>query len=149
MEIMPKYQYLTMLLGIDFGTKNIGLAISDDTQKIALALPSIDYKNRSIKLERLIEKYNVDICIVGYPEKTGNNAGRVTLLVDKFLEEIKAQFPNLNTTKIDESLSTAMAKSSLREQGYSSKSIEKLKDSEAARIILQSYLDIMYKDHNF
>jgi len=130
-----------MILGIDFGLKNIGLAITDDSEKLALALRTIDNKNAAENIVALIKEKNITQIVLGNPIKGNGEKGFVTQMMDGFISKITESLPKIPVHLIDESMTTNAAINELKQQGYSHDSIQKMKDAEAAKFILQSFID--------
>lgn len=138
------------ILGIDFGTKNIGIAITDATNKIASAWLNITYpKNNYLfainKLKKEIADYNVGEIILGYPINLNGSISKTTKEVLKFKKLLE---DNLNTKVIlfDERYSTFNTTEILKEQSHLKNSqIKKIKDKLSAQYILQEYIDNQLK----
>jgi putative Holliday junction resolvase len=127
---------LGKILGIDFGQSKIGLALADTETRMAFAYDTLtnDQKFQE-KLSEIVAKENVEKIIIGIPsyinskeESAGEKLGKI---IEKELQ-ISVEYQ-------DEMFTTKMAKSNLIESG--AKAVDKNNDAEAARIILQSWLD--------
>lgn len=125
------------ILGIDYGASDIGLALADEETKIAFAYKTLkNDKNFLQNLAQIIEKENVKTVVIGIPsyinkESVEYDAERL----GKFIEEnlkIEVEYEN-------EMFTTKMAQAKLIEKGV--KGIKRYDDQEAARIILQEWLD--------
>ena len=129
-------------LGLDLGTKTLGLAISDETGTIANSLTTLRYDNEEdliLELESIINNYKVESLVLGLPKNMNNTIGpraEATL-------EFKTKLENLNIPVImqDERLSTLSAHNYMIEANMSRKKRRTKVDSLAANIILQTYLD--------
>ncbi len=136
----------TRVLAIDYGSKRVGLAISDELRMLARPIGFLENTNRLQKeILAIIEKEKVGCVIFGLPRTLSGSDSEFTTIVRTFAEKL---FIKLDTRKIehhfhDERLTSVMAKSNIAEQGWSkSKREEKYRqDEEAARIILQEFLD--------
>ncbi|MDD2625251.1 MAG: Holliday junction resolvase RuvX [Tenericutes bacterium] len=140
------------VLGLDFGTKTLGLAISDNTKTIATSLKTLryekDYKDLFNEVKEIIEKNNVDEIVLGYPINMNDTIGEraeSTLLFKQDLEN----FLNLNIVLEDERLTTREATKILIEADMSRKKRKKIVDKVAASFILQSYLDRRKNGSNY
>ena len=129
-----------MVLGIDFGVKRVGVAISNPSNNMALALTTFSSKQSLDLIKELIIKKNIDTIVIGYPIKDDKDEGFIGRQARLFSKQLETN-TNITVILVNEFLSTQLSIKHLREQGYSKKSIEEKKDSEAARIILQTYLD--------
>ncbi len=125
---------MSRVLGIDFGTKRIGLALSDESQKLAFPHATFDAGTNIIeKIRVLCKQEEVGKIIVGIPQAPGSMSDTaITQEVRKFAESLKIL--GLLVDFEPEFFSTSEAKKS------NSTSKENI-DSAAASIVLQSYLD--------
>ena len=123
---------LGSVLGIDYGTSKIGLAISPDG-KIAFSFDILSNNGVFFSiLEKLIKDNEVEKIVVGLPISMSGNPSAQTKIVEGFIEQLKKK-TNIPIEKYDERLTSTEAKRNLP---------PKVKDdAEAARIILQGYLD--------
>tara|TARA_B100000900_G_scaffold415743_1_gene446956 strand:- start:6233 stop:6643 length:411 start_codon:yes stop_codon:yes gene_type:complete len=131
-------------LGIDYGTKRTGIAISDATQLIATCLDTIDTHKLDEYICKLINSENIDCFVVGYPVDLKNNNTDVTGHVKGFVKRLKNQYPNKKIYLIDERFTSKMAQKAIIESGINKrKRREKsLVDKISATIILQDYLNL-------
>lgn len=132
-------------LGIDLGSKTVGLAISDPTLTIASSLKTIffdneDYKSTILEIKEIVTLYDVKKIILGLPKNMNNTLGeraQITIEYKKLLEEemsIPVEF-------LDERLTSVISNSILIEADMSRRKRKKKVDSIAAQIILQDYLN--------
>ena len=125
------------VLGIDFGRAKVGLAMADAETKMAFALKILDNdKNLIQKLGKIIDENEVDKIVIGTPKygkgKTIEDEAR------SFGKMMEKEF-GVEVFFEEEMFTTKMAQANLIEKGM--KGVGKLDDSEAARIILQGWLD--------
>ncbi|MFH1667897.1 MAG: Holliday junction resolvase RuvX [Candidatus Komeilibacteria bacterium] len=123
------------LLGIDYGTVKIGLAIADDQMKMAVPYKIIkeaDLQQQLILIKEIIDLENIDEIVVGLPKKLNNDATEQTAITERFIETLKSF--DLSVYDTDERLTSQAA----QQQGI----VED--DAVAAMYILQSYLDRHY-----
>ena len=130
-------------LGIDIGTKRVGIAITDSTKRIAFPYETISFKDNELLLGRIkdiILQENVEKVIIGDPV---NTQGQRSCLTEKLYEVIDFLKENLNidVELYDERYSTKIAHQDLRAINISNKKRKKIIDKSAAAIILQDYLD--------
>lgn len=138
------------ILGIDFGTKTIGIAVSDDTGLIGQGIGTIKRKNLQHdlrELQRKIEEYEVGKIVVGLPKNMDGTLGKSAHQVIEFIENLKKTF-NIPVDSWDERLSTVEAERVLLEADMSRRKRRKVIDKIAASIILQGYLDYMNRSHS-
>ncbi len=133
---------MSRILGIDFGERRIGLAVSDPLGITAQGLPTLDTKKTKdilSYLENIIKEKDVTKVIVGMPKNMNGTIGPKGREVEKFIQEL------LNRTKIDvipwdERLTSVQSLKAMREMGTKQKHKEVV-DRISATLILQSYLD--------
>ncbi|MCH9610590.1 MAG: putative pre-16S rRNA nuclease [Chlamydiales bacterium] len=132
------------IVGVDFGLKRIGLAITDEQKIIASPLPFVEAsKQTEMTIKRLLaalEGYKIEKMVVGNPLHMD---GRTSFLGDEvkhFVEKLQehVDFP---IVLLDERLSSVQAHRALKESNLSRKKRSKLVDSVAAVLILQSFLE--------
>lgn len=132
------------LLGLDVGSKRIGVAVSDALGITAQGLATIRRKNKRTdfaELERVIRDYQVAEIVVGYPlhmKSGGQTAGSERM--EGFAGELRQRF-GLPVHLWDERLTTAEAQRVLRETEMSSKRRAQVVDRMAAVLILSSFLE--------
>ncbi len=132
-------------LGLDLGTRTLGVSISDITLTIASTLETIrfsesDYNALIEPLKKLIEEYQIEKIVLGLPKNMNNSIGdraQTTLEFKKLIEESL----EIEVVMQDERLSTVEATNYLLEADMSRKKRKKKVDAVAANIILQTYLD--------
>ena len=131
------------LLGLDFGDKTIGIAVSDKSLTIATPIKTIRRKSISkdlIELFDLIEVYNVGGLIVGLPLSLNGKENIRTEQVRKFVNAIELQ-KNIKIMLYDERFSSDVIFKELRKNHNSISKIKKKLDQQAAAYILQGFLD--------
>ena len=136
------------LLGLDFGDKTIGIAVSDTSLTIATPIKTIRRKSISkdlIELFDLIEVYNVGGLIVGLPLSLNGKENIRTEKVRKFVKAIELQ-KNIKIMLYDERFSSDVIFKELRKNHNSISKIKKKLDQQAAAYILQGFLDSSKKN---
>ena len=136
------------LLGLDFGDKTIGIAVSDKSLTIASPIKTIRRKSISkdlIELFDLIEVYNVGGLIVGLPLSLNGKENIRTEQVRKFVKTIELQ-KNIKIMLYDERFSSDVIFKELRKNHNSISKIKKKLDQQAAAYILQGFLDSSKKN---
>lgn len=127
-------------LGLDLGTKTLGLAISNGM--IATSLKTIHYDNLSQlvkELEKVIAEEKIDLLVLGLPKNMNNTIGPRAEAAIEFKEMLEKL--NYQVVLQDERLSTVAAHNYMIEADLSRKKRKEKVDSLAATIILQAYLD--------
>ena len=131
-------------LGLDLGTKTLGLAISDPLGIIATSYKILrhdeDYDILLPMLKEEIEKNHIEALVLGFPKNMNNSVGERGEIALAFKEKLEEEF-QLPVYMQDERLTTRQAESLLISNDTSRKKRKKVIDSLAATIILQSYLD--------
>jgi putative Holliday junction resolvase len=127
------------LLAFDYGEKRIGVAIGNALTRQARALVIIANRNRDYRFEaigKLIEEWKPDVLVVGLPSHPDGTPHEMTRMATRFGNQLNGRF-NLPVSWVDERYSSVEAEAGLRERGASADML----DAEAARIILQQFLD--------
>jgi len=131
------------ILAIDFGARNIGLAVSDELGLTAQGLPTYrrsNKKNDFDHLRRLIRQCGVSEIVMGLPLRMSGDEGIQADKVKAFAEELRARF-KLPVHLFDERLTSVEANRLLRETEMSIKRRAEVVDRLAATLILQSFLE--------
>jgi putative Holliday junction resolvase len=134
------------VLALDYGTKRIGLAISDEMRMLASARGVLSNEPSVIKqLVELATSQNVRKVILGIPRTLGNTESQMTTEVLKFRDKLEAALVKVGISleSRDERLTSIMANYniSLSDLPKGKREKKSLRDEEAARILLQEYLD--------
>ena len=132
-------------LGIDLGSKTVGLAMSDTTLTIASTYKTIffkdeDYNSTINEIKDIIKEYNITKIILGIPKNMNNTLGERAEITLKY-KELLEKSTDLPVIMFDERLTSVISNSILIEADMSRKKRKKKVDSIAAQIILQDYLN--------
>ena len=132
-------------LGLDLGTRTLGISISDTTLTIASTLKTIrflenEYESLIEPLRELVEEYQIRKIVLGLPKNMNNSIGDRAQTTLEFKELIVDNL-GIEVVMQDERLSTVEATNYLLEADMSRKKRKKKVDAVAANIILQTYLD--------
>ena len=128
------------ILSIDYGEKRIGLAVCDKKEVLASRFLTLENKSleKSIEeIKKIILEENIKKIVVGIPIGFKNKSEQ-TKIIEKFIGKLEKNI-SIPIIKINEIFTSKMAKKNLREAGV--KDVKKVIDQEAARIILESYLE--------
>lgn len=130
------------LLGIDFGLKRTGIAITDENNIIASGLTTVDTRNLMDFLIKTVEEKNVGTIVLGEPKRLNMEDSHSSQNVRLFREALEKQFKTIQIVMMDERFTSRMAMQSLVAGGVSKKKRrdKKLIDEVSATIILQSYM---------
>lgn len=132
------------ILGLDYGTKTLGIAVSDLTNTIATSLYTIRYENMDEifnKISSLITDYDINKIVVGYPKNMNNSLGESANRAIELKKMLEEKF-NVEVCLQDERLTSVTANRVLIDANISRKKRKTVVDKLAATIILQNYLDI-------
>ena len=138
------------ILGLDIGTKTIGIALSDELSLTAQGLFTLKRKGLQSdirELEKLIGEWSVERIVIGLPKNMNNTLGTSANMVLSFIEEL-AKSVDLPVVTWDERLSTVAAEKALLEADMSRKKRKRVIDTVAAQLILQGYLDCQQRLRN-
>ena len=134
-------------LGLDLGTKSLGIAITDTKKMIVNGLENYFYSNHDlslciVKIKEIFHFYNyeIDTIVLGYPLYKSGDKSCQTFLVEKFYDQLKKNFKSVKIFLEDEKYSTVFAINSLKEIGLKNSKIKKIKDKISAVFILKSWL---------
>jgi len=131
-------------LGLDLGTKRIGVAVSDSDGLLATPIEVVkrlgDISKEHLAIARLVKEWEIDVVVVGVPYSMDGSIGP---MARKAIAEAKKLGDTLSVSieTYDERLTTVTAEQALREQGIKSKDGRKVVDQLAASILLQAWLD--------
>ncbi|ANB61208.1 Holliday junction resolvase RuvX [Anoxybacteroides amylolyticum] len=133
------------VLGLDLGTKTLGVAVSDELGWTAQGIETIpidEEKNQFgfKRLREIISEYNVDTIVLGFPKNMNGTVGPRGEASERFADLLKKEF-SLPVILWDERLSTMAAERMLIAADVSRQKRKKVIDKMAAVMILQSYLD--------
>ena len=131
------------IIGIDVGTKWVGLARTDLLRLSANSIGTYHVDDVFDALEKLMETERVQKLVVGWPLTPEGGEGRAIKMVERFLKKLRRHFPDIEIDKIDERYTSKEAVAAMEEAG-----VPKMKRREsdrvnqaAAAIILQKYLE--------
>jgi len=137
-------------LGLDLGSKTLGMAISDRTGLIASSLKIVRHNENYVSLipevKKIVEEYEVEEIVLGLPKNMNNTIGPKGELSFQFKKMLEEKL-NIKVNLEDERLTTKQATDILIMNDTSRKKRKQVIDSMAATIILQSYLDKIKKEN--
>ena len=129
-------------LGMDLGTKTLGLATSDKLGLISSPYKTIRYNDINELVDEvvnLIDELKIEVLVLGYPKNMNNTLGEAVERTENF-KNLLSQKTNLEINLIDERLSTVEAENILLSGDVSRMGRKKVIDAVAASIILETYL---------
>lgn len=131
------------ILCIDYGTRRLGLAQSDETKTIATGLETITYKHQTElfeKLKKIVKDHAIEKIVLGRPTKLNGTTGKCAREVEAFAARVRTTV-NLPVEFYDERLSTVIAHRTLHAQGKRPSRAKPLVDKVSAIVILEGYLE--------
>ena len=134
---------MSIILGIDYGEKRTGIAVTDPLKTIASSFQTIETKLLIDFLRKFIEKNSVDSIVIGLPRQKDYSFSDIENEIQIFISKLKKILPKIKIFRQDERYTSKMAKKIISEV-TSKKSLRRKKelvDSVSATIILQSYLE--------
>jgi putative Holliday junction resolvase len=131
------------IMAIDYGTKRVGIAVTDPSCIIATGLTTVHSKDVIQFLKDYFQKETVDCLVLGDPKKLDNTASESAVHVEIFLKALKKNFPLLKIERIDERFTSKMAFQTMIDSGLKKKARrnKELVDEISATIILQSFME--------
>ena len=136
------------ILGLDYGTKTVGVAVSDELLITAQGVEIIRRKSPSklrqtlARIEELVEEYGADRIVLGYPKNMNNTEG-VRCEETKEFQEMLERRTGKEVIPWDERLTTVAADKAMMESGIRRENRKEFVDEIAAIFILQGYLDYL------
>ncbi len=134
---------MSKVLGIDYGTVRIGLALTDSARIIASPLETIPNQGAFAYLKQLITKEKILDVVVGEAKRLNGEPSEITVLQQQFVDKLLAQNPGINMYRTNEMYTSKMAAQSMITSGLK-QSVRRDKgtlDKISAAILLQSWLD--------
>jgi len=135
------------IIGLDYGTKTVGVAVSDALMITAQPLETIERKSANklrqtlARIESIIEEYQAEGIVLGYPKNMNNTIGERAEATEQFKEDLERR-TGLEVILWDERLSTVEAERILMDTGVRRENRKQYVDKMAAAVILQNYLDM-------
>jgi len=134
------------ILGLDYGSKRIGVALCDELGLTGQGLTTITWKNRTQVLDALailVKDHGVEKIVIGYPLRLDGTEGIQCEKVNRFARLLESRL-SLPVIKWDETLSSRTAEDILMQSRMRREKRKQVVDKLAASIILQGYLDSLH-----
>lgn len=134
------------ILGLDYGSRTVGVAVSDVMGWTAQSLETITRKEENklrktlARIETLVKEYEIEKIVLGYPKHMNNEQGDRCAKTESFKEMLERR-TGLPVILQDERMSTVSAERKLMEGGVRRENRKEFVDKMAAAFILQTYLD--------
>ncbi len=131
------------IIAIDYGTKRVGLAATDELKIIASAIGTVHAKDVLNFLDNYLKQNNVEAFVVGKPTTLTGNDTDATKHVNIFVSLLAKKFPNVPVFRVDERFTSKIAQQTLVTMGLKKKDRAKKEnvDMISAVLILQTYLE--------
>ncbi len=136
------------IMGLDYGSKTVGVALSDALKLTAQGLETVVRKSENklrttlARISELVNEYEVELIVLGFPKNMDGSQGERCEKTLKFKEMLESR-TGLDVVLVDERLTTVEAEEILIESGVRREDRKTYIDKIAAAIILQEYLDNM------
>ncbi len=139
-------------IGLDLGTKTLGIAVSDKTETIASAITTLRFSENNPEealddLTKIIDEYKVEAIVIGLPKNMNNSLGFAAERTRNFVKILNDTY-DIPVYEQDERLSSVTANNVLLQADISRKKRKSKVDTVAATVILQNYLDIRKGEKN-
>ena len=141
------------IIGLDFGSKTVGVAVSDELLITAQGIEIVRRKSENklrqtlARIEELIKEYNVEKIVLGFPKNMNNSEGERCEKTLEFKEMLERR-TGLTVELWDERLTTVAAYNLMMEAGIRRENRKEYVDQIAASFILQGYLDYLQNEKN-
>ncbi|MFM6975270.1 MAG: Holliday junction resolvase RuvX [Sphingobacteriaceae bacterium] len=137
------------ILAFDYGTKRIGLAVTDPLQIIATGLDTIHPKDIFDFLKKYLQTEQVTCFVIGEPKRMDGSHSQSEPHIKGFINSLKKHFPEIPVERIDERFTSKMASAAIAQSGLkkTDRQNKERVDTISATLILQSYLE--KKSHGF
>lgn len=131
------------ILAIDYGSKRVGLAVTDPLQIIATGLATVHSKDVISFIEDYLKKENVECIVVGEPKTLMNKPSESARFIEPFVKQLQKKFVGMRIERYDERFTSGMAKQAMIDGGLKKKDRQNKEtvDMISATIILQDYMN--------
>ena len=138
---MPK------IVALDYGSKRVGVAISDPENKIAFALTTISTELVLKYIIDLVTAEKTSIVVIGFPVNLDGSLNDISHEINVFINKLSQKIPEIIIKKYDERFTSVIAKNTILNSGIGKQKRQNksLVDKVSATIILQSYLDSLQR----
>ena len=130
------------LMAFDYGTKRIGIAVTDPLQLIATGLDTVHPMHIVDYLKKYLQTEQVELFIVGEPKQMDNTPSQSAIHVKGFVNLLKKNFPDIPVAMFDERFTSKMASAAIAQSGMGKKARQnkELVDTVSAVILLQGWM---------
>ncbi|MGB3949039.1 MAG: Holliday junction resolvase RuvX [Bacteroidia bacterium] len=133
---------MARIMAIDYGSKRVGIAVTDPLQIIATGLTTVHSKDLIDFLKNYFLKEPVECIVVGEPKRLNNEPSDSARFINPFVVHLKRTFPSIKVERLDERFTSKMAFQTMIDSGLKKKDRQnkELVDEISATIILQDYM---------
>src|SRR5688572_16686913 len=129
------------IIGLDWGTVRVGIAMSDEEKRLAFPLQyTLETKKANEEIAKLVKEYQVEKIVIGLPLSLSGKETTSSKKVKQFGNKLE-KILNIKIDYFDERFSTVASTHALREQDIKEKEQRSIKDNIAAALLLQKYLE--------
>jgi putative Holliday junction resolvase len=134
---------MSRILGIDYGTKRTGIAVTDPLQIIASGLTTVPTHELFEFIAKYMKEEEVEAIVVGEPMHPDGNPAQIADQVKGFVNKLRKQYPDIQVFMQDERYTSLMAKQIILQSGANRKKRQdkSLVDKVSAAIILEDFLN--------
>lgn len=131
------------LMAFDYGTKRIGIAVSDSLQIIATALATVHPEEIWNFLQKYLATEQVETFVVGKPMRLDGSPSQSAQHVVGFMRKLKKTYPSIPVVEVDERFTSKIASQAIAQLGLKKQKRQEksLVDTVSATLILQTYMD--------
>ena len=134
---------MSRILAIDYGSKRVGIAVTDTQQIIAGGLTTVHSKDVMNFLKDYLFKEEVECFVFGEPKQMNNKPSQPAEMIEAFVKNLRKQFPSISIERVDERFTSIIASQAMLNAGLKKKDRQNkgLVDKISATLILQAYLE--------
>jgi putative Holliday junction resolvase len=135
------------IVALDYGSKRVGVAISDPENKIAFALTTISTELVLKYIIDLVAAEKTSLVVIGFPVNLDGSLNEISNEINVFINKLNQKIPEIIIEKYDERFTSVIAKKTILNSGIGKQKRQNksLVDKVSATIILQSYLDYLQR----
>ncbi len=136
------------IIAIDYGSKRVGLAVTDELRIIATPLETIHVKDVYSFLDNYILNHSVDIIVVGEARDIHNKLSDSARFIEPFVKSLKKKYPAQKIDRMDERFTSVIAQQAILSSGIGkmARRDKGLVDKISASLILQSYMETLKRN---
>jgi putative holliday junction resolvase len=138
------------IMCFDYGTKRIGIAVTDNLQMIATGLCTLHPDKIEEYLQSYFKTETVELFLIGLPKKLDNTVNDVERYIKGFIKKLNSTFPEIPVARIDERFTSSIAQLTMLQGGLkkNDRQNKALVDQISATLMLQNYLSQPHKNLN-